>query len=139
MLDAFITFVGVWLWGDSPYAIVGDALQFAFGLAVLAFSFAALIKFLPDAHVAWRDAIVGGIVAAVLFSGGKKLFALYLAHAGMANAFGAAGSLAVLLMWLYFSAAVLLFGAEFAAARGRPRSAAAASAERAHGRPRSAH
>jgi membrane protein len=54
-----------------------------------------------------------------LFSAGKKLFALYLAHAGMANSFGAAGSLAVLLMWLYFSAVVLLLGAEFAAARGR--------------------
>ena len=65
----------------------------------------------------WRDALVGGIVAAVLFSAGKKLFALYLAHAGMATSFGAAGSLAVLLMWLYFSAAVLLLGAEAAAAR----------------------
>ncbi|HDR9732146.1 TPA: YihY/virulence factor BrkB family protein, partial [Burkholderia aenigmatica] len=50
--------------------------------------------------------------------GGKKLFALYLAHAGTASAFGAAGSFAVLLMWLYFSAIVLLLGAEFAAARG---------------------
>lgn len=54
---------------------------------------------------------------ALLFTGGKKLFALYLTHAGMANAFGAAGSLAALLMWLYFSAAVLLLGAEFSAAR----------------------
>jgi membrane protein len=54
-----------------------------------------------------------------LFSAGKKLFALYLAHAGMANSFGAAGSLAVLLMWLYFSAVVLLLGAEFSAARAR--------------------
>jgi membrane protein len=78
-----------------------------------------LLKFLPDAPVRWRDALVGGLVAAVLFSTGKKLFALYLAHAGMANSFGAAGSLAVLMMWLYFSAVVLLLGAEFAAARGR--------------------
>ncbi len=78
-----------------------------------------MLKFLPDAPVRWRDAFVGGIVAAVLFSAGKKLFALYLAHAGMANSFGAAGSLAVLLMWLYFSAVVLLLGAEFSAARGR--------------------
>jgi membrane protein len=119
VLDTAITFIGTWLWGDTPYAIIGDLLQLAFGLAVLAFSFAALLKFLPDAYVPWRDALIGGIIAAVLFSGGKKLFALYLAHAGMANAFGAAGSLAVLMMWLYFSAAVLLFGAEFAAARAR--------------------
>lgn len=119
VLDTAITFVGQWLWGDSPYVIIGNLLQLAVGLVVLALAFAALMRFLPDAKVLWRDALVGGAVAAVLFSAGKKLFALYLAHAGMATAFGAAGSLAVLLMWLYFSAAVLLLGAEFSAARGR--------------------
>jgi membrane protein len=119
VLDTAITFVGNWLWGDSPYVMIGNLLQLGVGLLVLAFAFAALLKFLPDATVRWRDAFVGGIVAAVLFSAGKKLFALYLAHAGMATSFGAAGSLAVLLMWLYFSAAVLLLGAEFSAARAR--------------------
>ncbi|MFC5431698.1 YihY/virulence factor BrkB family protein [Paraburkholderia denitrificans] len=119
VLDTTITFIGQWLWGNSPYLVIGNVLQLAVGLAVLAFAFAALLRFLPDANVQWRDALVGGLVAAVLFSAGKKLFALYLAHAGMATAFGAAGSLAVLLMWLYFSAAVLLLGAEFAAARAR--------------------
>ncbi len=119
VLDAVITFVGQWLLGASTYLFVGNIVQFVVGLLVLAVAFAALLRFLPDALVQWRDAMVGGIVAAVLFSVGKKLFALYLAHAGMATAFGAAGSLAVLLMWLYFSAAVLLLGAEFSAARGR--------------------
>lgn len=119
VLDTAITFVGQWLWGNSPYVIIGNLMQLAVGLIVLAVAFAALMRFLPDADVRWRDALVGGVVAAVLFSAGKKLFALYLAHAGMATAFGAAGSLAVLLMWLYFSAAVLLLGAEFSAARGR--------------------
>nr|WP_205194755.1 YihY/virulence factor BrkB family protein [Burkholderia sp. Ax-1719] len=119
VLDAAITFVGQWLWGASTYLFIGNIVQFVAGLLVLAVAFAALLRFLPDALVQWRDAMVGGIVAAVLFSVGKKLFALYLAHAGMATAFGAAGSLAVLLMWLYFSAAVLLLGAEFSAARGR--------------------
>lgn len=119
VLDTAITFVGQWLWGDSPYVIIGNLLQLFVGLLVLAFAFAALLKFLPDAPVLWRDALVGGVVAALLFSAGKKLFALYIAHAGMANSFGAAGSLAVLLMWLYFSAAVLLLGAEFSAARAR--------------------
>jgi membrane protein len=119
VLDTAITFIGKWLWGDSPYVVIGNLLQLVVALLVLAFAFAALLKFLPDAVVRWRDAMVGGVVAAVLFSAGKKLFALYLAHAGMANSFGAAGSLAVLLMWLYFSAAVLLLGAEFSAARGR--------------------
>lgn len=119
VLDTAITFIGQWLWGNSPYVAIGNLLQLGVGLLVLAFAFAALLKFLPDAVVRWRDALVGGAVAAVLFSAGKKLFALYLAHAGMANSFGAAGSLAVLLMWLYFSAVVLLLGAEFSAARGR--------------------
>ncbi|WP_040124500.1 YihY/virulence factor BrkB family protein [Paraburkholderia xenovorans] len=119
VLDTIITFVGKWLWGDSPYVVIGNLLQLGVGLLVLACAFAGLLKFLPDARVRWLDAFVGGIVAAVLFSAGKKLFALYIAHAGMASSFGAAGSLAVLLMWLYFSAAVLLLGAEFSAARGR--------------------
>ena len=119
VLDTVITFIGKWLWGNSPYVVIGNLLQLGVGLLVLAFAFAGLLKFLPDAKVQWRDAFVGGVVAAVLFSAGKKLFALYIAHAGMASSFGAAGSLAVLLMWLYFSAAVLLLGAEFSAARGR--------------------
>ncbi|OLL32263.1 hypothetical protein BTH42_07380 [Burkholderia sp. SRS-W-2-2016] len=119
VLDTVIVAIGNWLWGDSPYVIIGNLLQLGVGLLVLMFAFAGLLKFLPDARVQWRDALVGGIVAAVLFTAGKKLFALYLAHAGMASSFGAAGSLAVLLMWLYFSALVLLLGAEFAAARGR--------------------
>ncbi|MGF6777105.1 YhjD/YihY/BrkB family envelope integrity protein [Paraburkholderia sp. GAS334] len=119
VLDAGITFVGNWLLGDSPYIVIANLLQLVVGLLVLAVAFGGLLKFLPDAPVQWRDAMVGGLVAAALFSAGKKMFALYLAHAGMANSFGAAGSLAVLLMWLYFSAAVLLLGAEFSAARGR--------------------
>jgi membrane protein len=118
-LDAGITFVGNWIWGDSPYVVIGNLLQLGVGLLVLSLAFAGLLKFLPDAPVRWGDALVGGFVAALLFSAGKKLFALYLAHAGTANSFGAAGSLAVLMMWLYFSALVLLLGAEFAAARGR--------------------
>ncbi|WP_118184283.1 YihY/virulence factor BrkB family protein [Paraburkholderia phosphatilytica] len=119
VLDTAITFIGNWIWGNSPYVLIGDLMQLAVGVLVLAVAFAGLLKFLPDAPVRWRDALVGGVVAAVLFSVGKKLFALYLAHAGMANSFGAAGSLAVLMMWLYFSALVLLLAAEFSAARGR--------------------
>ncbi|WP_321800600.1 YihY/virulence factor BrkB family protein [Caballeronia sp. J97] len=119
VLDTAIQAVGMWLWANSPFVIVGDVVQLAAGLAILTVAFGALLKFLPDAPVEWRDALVGGLVAALLFSAGKKLFAVYLTHAGTASAFGAAGSLAVLLMWLYFSAAVLLLGAEFSAARAR--------------------
>ncbi|MDR5762873.1 YihY/virulence factor BrkB family protein [Caballeronia sp. LZ035] len=119
VLDTAIQAVGMWLWGASPFVIIGDVVQMVVGLAILSVAFGGLLKFLPDAPVEWRDALVGGLVAAVLFSAGKKLFAVYLTHAGTASAFGAAGSLAVLLMWLYFSAAVLLLGAEFSAARAR--------------------
>jgi membrane protein len=77
--------------------------------------FGALIKWLPDVHVGFRNALVGGVVAVVLFSVGRHLFGLYLAHAATAGSFGAAGSLAVLMMWLYFSAAVFLIGAEVTA------------------------
>jgi membrane protein len=119
VLDTVVTYIGDWLLGGTPFVVIGNILQLVLGIVVLAFAFAALLKFLPDARVAWHDALTGGIVAALLFTAGKKIFALYLAHAGLSNAFGAAGSLAVLLMWLYFSAAVLLLGAEYAAARGR--------------------
>lgn len=84
-------------------------------LLALVAAFAALLKVLPAATVRWRNALVGALAGAVLFSVGKNLFALYLSRAGTASAFGAAGSLAVLLMWLYFSAAVFLYGAEISA------------------------
>ena len=119
VLDTAIQAVGTWLWGNSPFVIIGDIVQLVVGLVILSLAFGALLKFLPDGRVEWRDALVGGFVAAILFSVGKKLFAFYLTHAGTANSFGAAGSLAVLLMWLYFSAAILLLGAEFSAARAR--------------------
>lgn len=118
VLDTAVSFIGKMLWGNSPFVIIGDILQIVIGLGILSLAFTALMKLLPDARVEWRHALTGGIVSAVLFTIGKKLFALYLAHAGTASAFGAAGSLAVLLMWLYFSSAVLLLGAEFAAVRG---------------------
>ncbi|MCP1116552.1 YihY/virulence factor BrkB family protein [Robbsia andropogonis] len=120
VLDTAITYIGSVLWQNTPFVFFGNLVQTLVSFVILVAAFGALIKFLPDASslVAWRDAAWGGAVSAVLFSIGKKLFALYLAHAGTASAFGAAGSLAVLLMWLYFSAAVLLLGAEIAAVRG---------------------
>ncbi|WP_409014302.1 YihY/virulence factor BrkB family protein [Caballeronia sp. LZ002] len=117
VLDTALQAVGKWVFGASPLVVLTDIAQFVIGLVILSCAFAALLKYLPDGHVPWRDATVGGSIAAVLFSIGKKLFALYLTHAGTASAFGAAGSLAVLLMWLYFAAAVLLVGAEAAASR----------------------
>lgn len=120
VLDTVITFIGAMLWQNTPFVFFGNLAQMLVSFVIMLAAFGALIKFLPDASalVRWRDAAWGGAVSALLFTIGKKLFAMYLAHAGTASAFGAAGSLAVLLMWLYFSAAVLLLGAEVAAVRG---------------------
>ena len=137
ILDAVVAVMGHWLWGEqSPSYILATVAQHATTLLVLIGSFSALLKFLPDVPIRWRDSTIGGVAAALLFTGGKNVFALYLAHAGTANTFGAAGSLAVVLMWLYYSAAVFLLGAEYAAFAGRRRAAAegAKGAEGAEGR-----
>lgn len=81
---------------------------------------------LSDAHPPWHDVFIGAAVGALLFSAGKRLFGLYLARAGTADAFGAAGSLAVVLMWLYYSSSVFLFGAQISAALTRRRAASVA-------------
>lgn len=118
--DAAVTYATDVLLGRLLHPVAG-AIQHLVSLLFLCAAFTVLLKVLPDTPVHWRDAEVGGITAALLFSGGKHVFALYITHAGTANAFGAASSLAVLMMWLFFSAAVFLFGAELTAhlARGR--------------------
>ena len=68
---------------------------------------------LPNAKVAWRDAWIGAAVTAVLFVFGEALISLYIAYGGVASAYGAAGSLLVALLWIYYSAMILLLGAEF--------------------------
>lgn len=88
-------------------------------LALMTLAFAVLMRELPDIRPSWHGVLRGAFVAALLFSLGKRVFGLYLARAGTADSFGAAGSLAVILMWLYFSAAVFLFGAQMAAALER--------------------
>lgn len=119
VLDTAIQIAAHAVFGDSPLAITASILQSIVALAILSVAFAALIKWLPDTPVAFAHALTGGFVAAVLFTIGRYLFAFYLTHAGTASAFGAAGSLAVLMMWLYFSSVVFLLGAEVAAARRR--------------------
>jgi membrane protein len=75
--------------------------------------FAAIFKVLPDARVAWRDVWVGAGVTALLFVIGKFLIGFYIGRSNPGQAFGAAGSLAVLLVWVYYSSMIVLFGAEF--------------------------
>jgi hypothetical protein len=72
-----------------------------------------IYKLLPSVPIAWRDVWTGAIVTAILFSVGKYLIGLYIGKSGVVSGFGAAGSLAVLLLWVYYSAQIFLLGAEF--------------------------
>jgi membrane protein len=80
---------------------------------VFAALFAAMYKALPDAEVAWKDVAIGGIITALLFIGGKFLISVYLRKSNIASIYGAAGSLAMILLWTYFAAMAVLLGAEF--------------------------
>lgn len=102
----------------TPAALPGGAYlwQALHGLVSLAFItvlFALMYKYLPDARIEWRDVWIGAAITAVLFTIGKYLLGLYLGQASVASTYGAAGSLVVILLWVYYSALILLFGAEF--------------------------
>jgi membrane protein len=94
-------------------AILGWVIDAVVALVVIATLIALIYKILPDAKVAWRDVWVGAIATAILFLVGKYLIGLYIGKASVGSAFGAAGSLAVLLVWIYYSAQIVLLGAEF--------------------------
>lgn len=89
------------------------ALNFAITLAVITAIFAAMFKVLPDARTSWRDVWIGAGFTAVLFVAGKFLIGFYLGRSNPGEAYGAAGSLALLLVWIYYSSIIVLFGAEF--------------------------
>jgi membrane protein len=86
--------------------------NFLISLGVYALLFALIFRVLPDAQIAWRDVWVGAVLTAALFAVGTHAIGLYLSEAGVGSPYGAAGSLAVLLVWVYYSAQVLFFGAE---------------------------
>lgn len=92
---------------------VTTVLSVIFSFIVVALLFAMIYKFLPDVKLGWSDVIVGAMVTAGLFTGGKFLLGLYLGREGTASSYGAAGSVVVILLWIYYSSIILLFGAEF--------------------------
>ena len=75
--------------------------------------FAAMYKYVPDVRIEWRDVWIGAVVTSALFTLGKFAIGLYLGRSSVASAYGAAGSLVIILVWVYYSAQILLFGAEF--------------------------
>src|SRR5690606_22333468 len=92
---------------------VWETLNFLLSFAVITYLFAIMFKLLPDVHVRWRDVWTGAAVTALLFVAGKTGLALYLARSSVTSAYGAAGSLIALLLWCYYAAQTLFFGAEF--------------------------
>jgi membrane protein len=87
--------------------------NFAFSFGVVTLLFAMIYKVLPDLDIAWSGVLIGAVVTAVLFMLGKFLIELYLGYSSVASVYGAAGSLVILLMWIYYSAQILYLGAEF--------------------------
>jgi membrane protein len=91
----------------------GQTLDAVLSLVVFSGLFALLYKLVPDTSVAWRDVWPGALVTSLLFAIGKFAFGFYVRKAGVASSYGAAGSAIILLLWIYYSAMILYFGAEF--------------------------
>jgi membrane protein len=101
-----------------------DAANFALFFVVIGVLFALIFRLLPDAVIAWRDVAVGAVITALMFSLGKYLIGLYLGRSGVASVYGVAGSLVLLLLWVYYSSMIMLMGAGFTrvwSRRYRPR------------------
>jgi membrane protein len=92
---------------------LGLAIFYVFDLGIIVLLFAMLFRYLPDAKIAWRDVWTGAALTAILFVIGKLLLSLYLGSGAAGSAYGAASSLITLLLWMFYSAQILLFGAEF--------------------------
>ena len=106
VLAAFST----WLGGGE--SLFWQAITFLVSVGVLAVLFAMLFKWFPDAHVRWDEALKGGLATSLLFNIGKLAIAWYIGSQGLESTYGAAASIVVLLIWVYYSAQILLFGAE---------------------------
>ena len=114
VLGAAIAAIGRW-WGPAfgSWEIVGQAVNLLLGYAVTTGAFAMIYKLMPRANVQWHDVWIGAAVTAGLFTVGRFLIGLYIGKTGIASGFGAAGSVAVIFVWVYYSAQVFLLGAEF--------------------------
>jgi membrane protein len=114
ILSSALAAFGTWFSGLLPLPeAVLHLLNFALSFTVITGLFALIFKILPDARVAWRDVWVGAVLTATLFTIGKYALGLYLGKSNVASAYGAAGSLVLILLWVYYSAQILLYGAEF--------------------------
>lgn len=112
VVNAGLAAAATWL-GTSPEEVIAwEAINFAVSLLILVTLFALLFKWFPDIEIKWRDVVLGAFVTALLFNVGKLAIAWYVARQGFESTYGAATSIVILLIWVYYSAQILLFGAE---------------------------
>ena len=113
-VSAFISTIQS-LWGpqNSILEIVWQGINFIVSFIIVSGLFALIFKLLPRVKVAWRDVVVGAVITALLFNIGKFLIGLYIGKTGAVSGFGAAGSVIAMVLWVYYSAQIFLFGAEF--------------------------
>lgn len=114
MLSAALAAVGRW-WDPQSvgWLTTANAIEVSLSIAFVTAIFAMIYKVMPRAGVAWRDVWVGAVFTSLLFLAGKFLIGLYIGRSGISTVFGAAASLVVVLLWVYYSAQIFLFGAEF--------------------------
>jgi membrane protein len=112
MLSEFSTLVREWAPDWMSQSAI-HAIDVAASLALITLLFAALLKYLPDVRLAWADVWAGAVLTSLLFVAGKFALSTYLAYSDPTSAFGAAGSLALVLLWIYYSAMIFFLGAEF--------------------------
>jgi len=114
MVSAMLSAFGSWMTGFIPaLEVLLKIVNFVVGLGLVAVLFAAIYKILPDRDLDWKDVAVGALITSFLFSLGKTVIGWYIGGSGMAQSYGAAGALIVVLVWVYYSAQVFLLGAEF--------------------------
>lgn len=114
VVSAALSFTGGYAFGWlSQFQIVSQILNVVLSLAVFTGLFAMMFKYIPDVKIDWKDVWLGAALTAVLFTVGKFAIGLYLGHSSLASSYGVAGSLIVVLVWVYYSAQIVFFGAEF--------------------------
>lgn len=114
VLNAVLSGIGKFMHGIVPgNEIILQIVNFFVSLCIITLLFAAIFKILPDVKIRWRDVWIGALSTALLFDFGKFLLGFYLGRSTLASAYGAAGSFIIVLMWVYYSAQILLFGAKY--------------------------
>ena len=114
VISAAISAIQTYIGGFVPeLAVLIKILNFVISFGLISLLFAAIYKILPDRRLRWRDVGIGAVVTALLFDIGKTLIGIYIGSTAVANSFGAAGALAVILLWVYYSSQIFLLGAEF--------------------------